>query len=63
VIGYALALPLASLIRVVFLGVSPFDPVAIAPVALALLLTALIAAAVPARRAAAVDPVVVLRAE
>jgi ABC-type lipoprotein release transport system permease subunit len=33
------------------------------PVAVALLLTAFIAAAVPARRAAAVDPVAVLRAE
>jgi ABC-type antimicrobial peptide transport system permease subunit len=62
-IGYALALPLASTIRVVFLGVSPFDPIAMVPVALALLVTAFVAAAVPARRAASVDPVAVLRAE
>ena len=61
--GYALALPLAHTIRGVFLGVSPFDPIAMVPVALALLLTAFIAAAVPARRAASVDPVAVLRAE
>ncbi|HYN05903.1 MAG TPA: ABC transporter permease [Vicinamibacterales bacterium] len=63
VIGYALALPLAHAIRVVFLGVSPLDPVALVPVGLALLLTACIAAAVPARRAASVDPVTVLRSE
>jgi ABC-type antimicrobial peptide transport system permease subunit len=61
--GYALALPLAQTIRFVFLGVSPLDPIAMAPVAAALLLTTLAAAALPARRAAAVDPVAVLRAE
>jgi ABC-type antimicrobial peptide transport system permease subunit len=63
VIGYALALPLAHTMRVVFLGVSPFDPMALVPVAVALLVTAFIAAAVPARRAAAVDPVAMLRSE
>jgi ABC-type antimicrobial peptide transport system permease subunit len=61
--GYALALPLAHTIRFVFLGVSPLDPIAMAPVAIALLVTTFAAAALPARRAMAVDPVAVLRAD
>jgi ABC-type antimicrobial peptide transport system permease subunit len=61
--GYALALPLAYTIRFVFLGVSPLDPIAMAPVAGALLVTTLAAAVLPARRAASVDPVTVLRAD
>ncbi len=61
--GYALALPIANAIQSVFLGISPFDPIALAPVALALLMTAFVAAAVPARRAASVDPVAILRSE
>jgi hypothetical protein len=63
VAGYGLALPLAYTIRFVFLGVSPLDPIAMAPVAGALLITTLVAAVLPARRAAAVDPVTVLRAD
>jgi ABC-type antimicrobial peptide transport system permease subunit len=60
-VGLAVAVPLAYAMRAGFLGLAPVQPVALlAPVAL-LLLVGLLAAAVPAFRAASVDPVVVLR--
>ena len=59
--GMVLALPLSFALRAMFIGVSPIDPVAIAPAVTLLFLTALIAGAVPARRAASIDPVKALR--
>jgi ABC-type lipoprotein release transport system permease subunit len=44
-------------------GVEPTDPMTLAVVAALILVVAAVAAALPARRAARVDPVVALRAE
>ena len=61
VAGFVIALPLVSYIRELFLGVSPFDPLALVPTAALLLTVALTAAAFPARRAARIDPIKALR--
>ncbi len=61
--GFLLALPVASVLRFLLVGVSPFDPRALIPVVVILAATALAAGWVPARRAAAVDPVRALRAD
>ncbi len=65
--GVVLALPcallLARLIRSQLFGVSAADPLTLVAVVLNMLFVALVAAAVPARRAASVDPVVALRSE
>lgn len=61
--GLAAALPLAALIRGAFMGISPFDPLALGPVILILFGSAVAAAALPAQRAATADPAKVLRAE
>jgi ABC-type antimicrobial peptide transport system permease subunit len=63
VIGAAAALAAGRLIRGLLVDVSPTDPVTWLAVPLLLLLTAAAAAALPARRAARVDPLVVLREE
>jgi len=63
VIGLALAGGGAQLIRAMLYGVSPFDPVAFAGMAAILTLAALLAAAIPARTALALDPAVTLRQE
>ena len=47
----------------VLFGVDPLDPVTFAAVPLVLLASALAASYLPARRAAAIAPVVALRAE
>jgi putative ABC transport system permease protein len=62
-LGGVLALGSARLLRGVLYGVSPTDPVVFALVFLALGLAALVACYFPARRAAAVDPVVAMRAD
>jgi putative ABC transport system permease protein len=54
---------LLSVILVILYGISPTDLATFAGVALVLLLTAVAACAIPARRAARVDPMVVLRYE
>lgn len=59
--GGAIALALTPLMRAQLFGVGAQDPATFAAVALALLLTALAAAYVPARRAMRVDPVNALR--
>ena len=61
--GMALALGLTGLLRGLLFEVAPRDPVTFAAVPLALLAVAAVACLVPARRAARVDPTVVLRQE
>jgi predicted permease len=60
-VGLLLALPSALLARAELVGISPFDPVAFSAVAGLLTIVALAASASPARRAARVDPMTVLR--
>jgi ABC-type antimicrobial peptide transport system permease subunit len=62
-IGLPVTLVLAQIIRSQLFGVTPFDPVTLAGAGVALMLVALLAAWIPARRAARVDPMVALRAE
>jgi putative ABC transport system permease protein len=59
--GAVVAIPLAFLLRSVFFGISPADPRALLVTAGLLVTAALVASAVPAYRAATVDPVVALR--
>jgi hypothetical protein len=60
-IGVAVAIGLANLIRSMFYGVSPFDPAALVSVLLMLVVVSFAASWIPARRAASVDPASVLR--
>jgi ABC-type antimicrobial peptide transport system permease subunit len=62
-IGSGAAVGLTRLLRSLLFGVSPWDPVTYAAVAAVLLLAAVLASYLPARRASAVDPVEALRAE
>jgi predicted permease len=62
-IGVCAATASTELMRSLLFGVSPLDPVTWLTVLLMLLLAALVASYLPARRAAAVDPAVTLRAE
>ncbi len=62
-IGLALALGLTRLMVGLLFGVSPVDPLTFLAVAAALIGVALVASYLPARRAAAVDPMSALRAE
>jgi len=62
-VGLALALAGTRTLRAVLFDVSPTDPLTLAGVAGLLLVVAMVAAAVPARRAARLDPLAVLRAE
>ena len=61
--GIVLTAPITNLLRFLFLGLSPGDPLAIVAVVSLLGGTTLVAGALPARRAASVDPVRALRAE
>ncbi|HEY2805594.1 MAG TPA: ABC transporter permease [Gemmatimonadales bacterium] len=63
VIGLAAAMGVGQLLRSMLYGVSPRDPLTFASVGLLLALVALAACALPARRAARVDPMVALRSE
>jgi len=62
-IGVAIALATTRFLRAMVVGVSPTDPVTLVTVALALLLVALAASYVPARRASSIDPVRAIRAD
>lgn len=62
-IGLAAALLLARLLETLLFGVTPFDPASYAAMALLLFLVAAFACFVPARRAAALDPLAALRHE
>jgi ABC-type antimicrobial peptide transport system permease subunit len=63
VIGIPSALAAARLIASMLFGLSPSDPPTIAAVSLLLLLVALFAGYLPARRASAIDPIVAMRTE
>jgi putative ABC transport system permease protein len=62
-IGLAGALLLSRLLESLLFGVGPTDPVTLAAVTIVLLGVALVAASVPAWRAARVEPVVALRGD
>lgn len=61
--GIAIALATTRFLRSLFVGVSPMDPATLLAVSTALLLVALLASYVPARRASGVDPVQAIRAD
>jgi ABC-type antimicrobial peptide transport system permease subunit len=60
-VGLVLALPAMYVVRFLFEGVSPADPLAVGSALLVLVSAGLIAAAVPARRAALIEPMETLR--
>jgi ABC-type antimicrobial peptide transport system permease subunit len=61
-VGLAALLPLSRLQRVYLYDVSPMDPAALSIAASILVISATVAAYVPARRASRIDPLVALRA-
>jgi putative ABC transport system permease protein len=63
VIGLAGAAALTRLMRAVLFGIEPLDPISFAVAPTALVLVALVACAIPARRAAKTDPAIALRQE
>ena len=63
VVGAGGAIGLSHFLRSLLFEVSPNDPMTLAGMACLLAITAAIAAAIPARRASGVDPVVALRME
>jgi putative ABC transport system permease protein len=62
-VGIAAALAAGRLLQSVVIGVAPSDPRVLVAVVVAMLAATALAAFVPARRASAVDPIVVLRQE
>ena len=62
-IGLAASFPLARLVRSMLYGIAPYDPLTFCGAALLLLLIALGASWIPARRAASIQPVEALRHE
>jgi ABC-type antimicrobial peptide transport system permease subunit len=63
IVGLVLALMLTRALASVLFGVGSRDPLTLAALFITLALTALVAMLVPARRAAGVDPLTVLRHE
>jgi ABC-type antimicrobial peptide transport system permease subunit len=63
VVGVPLSLAVGYSLRAFLFGVTPTDPTALAGACLVLTIATLLAAYLPARRAAAVDPIVALRCE
>jgi hypothetical protein len=61
IVGLALVVPLTNIVEFLFVGVSPLDPVAMLLPLVVLVVTAVVAGALPARRAARIDPVAALR--
>ena len=61
--GVPLSLAVGYSLRAFLFGVAPTDPVALAGACLVLTIATLLASYLPARRAAAVDPIVALRCE
>lgn len=62
-IGLGTAVGLMRLMKSLLFGISPLDPLTYAAVPVVLVAAAVLASYLPARRAAAVDPVEALRAE
>jgi predicted permease len=62
-IGLIAAVPLSGLLRGLLFGVEPLDPATFVTAAAVMTLVGTLAALVPARRAARIDPVVALRQE
>jgi putative ABC transport system permease protein len=62
-LGLLASLGLSRIIAKLLWGVSPYDPVTLAAVPALLLLLALLACWIPARRAANLDPIIALRHE
>jgi predicted permease len=63
VVGVPLSLAIGYSLRAFLFGVAPSDPATLAGACLVLTIATLLAAYLPARRAAAVDPIVALRCE
>jgi predicted permease len=63
IVGIAVALPLARLLRALLFGVTPTDPLTLLVVGLAVILVAAAACYVPASRALKLDPARALRVE
>ena len=61
--GVLSAVGAATALRSLLFGIVPIDPLSIAAVAFVLLLTSGLACYLPARRAAALDPITALRHE
>jgi len=63
VIGLVGAVAASGLLRSLLFGVSPFDPIVLSLAALGVLVLALAASAIPATRAASIDPMQALRGD
>ena len=63
VVGLLVAIAIGRALRGLLYGIAPTDPVSLSLVALVLLLTAMLACYLPARRAARLDPTIALRHE
>jgi putative ABC transport system permease protein len=59
--GLAASLVVNNILRSQLVGISPYDPVSMAGAPVALILIAVVACVVPARRALSIDPAVALR--
>lgn len=62
-IGLVISLALGTALKTHLFGISPADPLTLGAMAMVVLLVTLVTCWIPARRAAQVDPVVVLRGE